>query len=239
MNMRNRVLTILFAMTTFLCSGQTFLTKYPELTKKNLNEFFLDWKAYSDTINSNDVVADSVIADIIMWNNIIFSLEGHPVNEPQYNVIPQTIEIERYYLDVDTVMAKLCHGFPEFIEDLRDEQYVVDSVTPVLPWRGLYLTPDINKKLSSFAGGLKNGDKIGNINKKNVKILKKYIPVDYGHWGGYWWFTSFPIITNIRYADNLIAVMRRTSWWTGDVIWYVKEDGKFIRRPEPITSWVE
>ena len=237
--MRNRVLTILFAMTTFLCSGQTFLTKYPKLTKKNLNEFFLDWKAYSDTINSNNVVADSIIADIIMWNNIIFYLEGHPVNEPQYNVIPQTIEIERYYLDVDTVMAKLCHGFPEFIEDLRDEQYVVYSVTPVLPCRGLYLTPDINKKLSSFAGGLKNGDKIGNINKKNVKILKKYIPVDYGHWGGYWWFTSFPIIINIRYADNLIAVMRRTSWWTGDVIWYVKEDGKFIRRPEPITSWVE
>lgn len=239
MNMRNRVLTILFAMTTFLCSGQTFLAKYPKLTKKNLNEFFLDWKAYSDTINSNGVVADSVIADIIMWNNVVFGLEGHPTNKPKYNVIPQTIEIERYYLDVDTVMAKLCHGFPEFIEDLRDEQYDVDSVTPVLPWRGLYLTPDINKKLSSFAGGLKNGDKIGNINKKNVKILKKYIPVDYGHWGGYWWFTSFPIITNIRYADNLIAVMRRTSWWTGDVIWYVKEDGKFIRRPEPIALWVE
>lgn len=237
--MCNRVLTILFAMTTFLCSGQTFLAKYPKLTKKNLNEFFLDWKAYSDTINSNGVVADSVIADIIMWNNIIFSLEGHPVNEPQYNVIPRTIEIERYYLDVDTVMARLCHGFPAFIEDLKDEQYDVDSVTPVLPWRGLYLTPDINKKLSSFAGGLKNGDKIGNINKKNVNKLKKYIPVDYGHWGGYWWFTSFPIITNIHYADNLIAVMRRTSWWTGDVIWYVKEDGKFIRRPEPITSWVE
>lgn len=196
MNMRNRVLTILFAMTTFLCSGQTFLTKYPKLTKKNLNEFFLDWKAYSDTINSNNVVADSIIADIIMWNNITFSLEGHPVNEPQYNVIPQTIEIERYYIDVDTVMARLCLGFPEFIEDLKDDQYVVDSVTPVLSWRGLYLTPDINKKLSSFAGGLKNGDKIGKINKKNVKILKKYIPVDYGHWGGYWWFTSFPIITN-------------------------------------------
>ena len=174
-----------------------------------------------------------------MWNNVVFGLEGHPANEPQYNVSPQTIEIERYYLDVDAVMAKLCLGFPEFIEDLKDEQYVVDSVTPVLPWRGLYLTSDINKKLSSFAGGLKNGDKIGKINKKNVNKLKKYIPVDYGHWGGYWWFTSFPIITNIRYAENLIAVSRRTSWWTGDVICYVKENGKFIRRPEPITSWVE
>ena len=237
--MRNRVLTILFAMTAFVCSGQAFLAKYPKLTKNNLNEFFLGWKAYSDTINSNNVVTDSVIADIIMWNNIIFGLEGHPANDPKYNVIPRTIEIERYYLDVDTIMAKLCLGFPEFIEDLKDEQYVVDSVTPILPWRGLYLTSDINKKLSSFAGGLKNGDKIGKINMKNVNKLRKYIPVDYGHWGGYWWFTSFPIITNIRYADNLIAVSRRTSWWTGDVIWHVKENGKFIRRPEPITTWVE
>ena len=238
--MRNRVLTILFAMTAFLCSGQAFLAKYPKLTKKNLNKFFLDWKAYSDTIDSNNVITDSVIADIFMWNNVVFGLEGHPANEPQYNVIPQTIEIERYYLNADTVMAKLCLSFPEFIEDLKDDQYESDdSVTPVLPWRGLYLTSGINKKLSSFAGGLKNGDKIGKINKKNVNKLKKYIPVDYGHWGGYWWFTSFPIITNIRYADNLIAVDRRTSWWTGDVIWYVKENGKFIRRPEPITTWVE
>lgn len=38
-------------------------------------------------------------------------------------------------------------------------------------------------------------------------MLKRYIPVDYGHWGGYWWFTSFPLITNICYADNLIAAI--------------------------------
>ena len=90
--MRNRVLTILFAMTAFLCSGQAFLAKYPKLTKKNLNKFFLDWKAYSDTIDSNNVITDSVIADIFMWNNVVFGLEGHPANEPQYNVIPQTID---------------------------------------------------------------------------------------------------------------------------------------------------
>ena len=74
MNMRNRVLTILFAMTAFLCSGQAFLAKYPKLTKKNLKEFFLDWKAYSDTITSNYVITDSVIADINMWNNVVFGL---------------------------------------------------------------------------------------------------------------------------------------------------------------------
>ena len=33
--------------------------------------------------------------------------------------------------------------------------------------------------------------------------------------------------------------MRRTSWCTGDVIWYVKENGKFVRYPEPIVDWME
>lgn len=239
MKMRIRFLILLLTLTTFISSGQIFLTKYPKLTKKNLNEFISDWKSYSDSINSSNVIADSVIADIVMWNNLTINFEGPPTNELKINVIPQAIEVERYYWDVDTVMARLCLGFPEFVSELKDEQYVVDSVTPILPWRSLYLTSDINKKLSSFAGGLKNGDKIGKINNKNIKELKKYIPVDYGHWGGYWWFSSFPIITHIYYADNLIAVMRRTSWCTGDVIWYVKENGKFIRRPEPITSWIE
>ena len=226
-------------MTASLCSGQEFLSKYPELTTKNLSKFFSDWKAYSDSVDRNNVVVDSVIQDIIMWNNATFWLEGHPNGTPRYNVIPQEIEVERYYLDVDTAMARLCFGFPEFIPDLKAEQYVVDSVTPALPCRGLYLTSDINRKLSAFSGGLKNGDKLRKINKKNVRKLKNYIPVDYGHWGGYWWFTSFPIITNIRYADNLIAVMRRTSWWTGDVIWYVKENGQYVRRLDPISAWVE
>ena len=230
---------VLLTLTTFIGSSQTFLTKYSKLTKKNLYEFFFDWKSYSDSINSNNTISDSIIRDIVMWNNLTVNLEGYYPNKPKYNVIPQIIEVERYYLDVDTIMARLCLGFPEFIEDLKEEKCVVDSVTPFLPLRSLYLTSDIDKKLSSFVGGLKCGDKMGKINKNNIKKLKKYIPVDYGHWGGYWWFISFPIITHIFYADNLIAVMRRTSWWTGDVIWYVKENGQFVRRSDPVTTWVE
>ena len=237
--MRKNISLVLLVLTVFISNGQTFLSKYPELTKNNLNEFFLDWKAYSDSISSNNAIADSLIADIIMWNNSAIESEDHTETTSKYIVSPQIVSVERYYLDVDTVMAKYDFGFPNFIPHLKDEQYVVDSVTPVLPCSGLYLTKKIDWKLSKFAGGLKNGDTLGEISQENVNELKKYIPADYGHWGGYWWFTTFPIITHISYADNLIAVMRRTSWWTGDVIWYVNENGKFIRRPEPIISWCE
>lgn len=136
-------------------------------------------------------------------------------------------------------MAKSSQGFPVYIPDMKREQYSVDTITPDIPRGGLYLTSGIRKVLSEFAGGLKKKNVITEINKSNVKKLKKYIPVAYGHWGGYWWFVSFPIINGICYSDNLIAIMRRTSWCTGDVIWYVKENGKFVRRLQPVSAWIE
>ena len=33
--------------------------------------------------------------------------------------------------------------------------------------------------------------------------------------------------------------MRRTSWCSGDVIWYKKENGKFIAQSKPVVSWIE
>lgn len=153
--------------------------------------------------------------------------------------MPQYIEVERYYLDVDTTVFSPRYGFPYYYSELPDNEYRIDSIIPQLPYRGLYLTSDISKTLSTFVGGCRNGDKIEKINKGNLKTLKKYIPVDYRHWGGYWWFTSFPLITNICYANNLIAVKIRTSWWTGEETWYIKENDKFVRREEPSGEWIE
>lgn len=190
------------------------------------------------------VKTDSLINIVVDDNNAQLRLDGETrvsgkYAQPKYRVIPQYIKVERYYMDVDTTMDELNLSFPSYIPDMKDEQYAVDTITPVLPRRCLYLTADIDKKLSTFAGGLKNGNKLNRIHKNNVFRLREYIPVDYGHWGGYWWFTSFPLITGICYADNVIAVMRRTSWCTGDVIWYVKENGKFVMRQQPVTSWIE
>lgn len=142
-------------------------------------------------------------------------------------------------MDVDTTVFSPRYGFPYYYSELPDNEYRIDSIIPQLPYRGLYLTSDISETLSTFVGGCRNGDKIEKINKGNLKILKKYIPVDYGHWGGYWWFTSFPLITNICYADNLIAVKIRTSWWTGEETWYIKKDDEFVRREEPTGKWIE
>lgn len=244
--MKNKIfIALLIAMSTFVCNGQSFISKYPKLTKKNLSEFLSDWEAYSDSVTSNVTKNDSLIDMIVCYNYLPLLLEagtcmpGKGDAFPKYFVIPQYIKVEKYDIEVDTVTAKLDFGFPSFIPDMKENQYSVDSITPIQLPKGLYLTSDINKVLSTFVGGLKEGDKLRKINKGNVRKLQKYIPVDYGHWGGYWWFTSFPLVTRICYANNLIAIMRRTSWCSGDVIWYVKENGTFVRREQPITSWIE
>lgn len=164
---------------------------------------------------------------VVAYNYLSMQLEGGTFltgknAAPKYHVIPQYINVERYYLDVDTTVFNPRYGFPYHYSELKNNEYRIDSIIPQLTYRGLYLTSDIRKTLSTFVGGCRKGDKIEKINKGNLKILKKYIPVDYGHWGGYWWFTSFPLITNICYADNLIAVKIRTSWWTGEETWYIK-----------------
>ena len=64
--MKNRIITTLFlGLTTLVCSGQSFLLEYPKLTKKNLSEFFLDWKAYSDSIALKATKNDSLIDEIV------------------------------------------------------------------------------------------------------------------------------------------------------------------------------
>ena len=60
--MKKMMLAFLFGMAALFCCGQSFLLKYPNLTKRNLSEFFLDWKVYSDSVYSNNVVEDSVLA---------------------------------------------------------------------------------------------------------------------------------------------------------------------------------
>ena len=237
-------ITIMLALSTLVCSGQPFLSKYPKLPKNNLSEFFSDWETYSDSIALRAVKNDSLIDMVVAYNYRPKELERRTCLSgknavPKYHVMPHYINVERYYMDVDTTVFNPRYGFPYHYPELKDNEYRIDSIIPQLPYRGLYLTSDISKTLSTFVGGCRKGDKIEKINKGNLKILKKYIPVDYGHWGGYWWFTSFPLITNICYADNLIAVKIRTSWWTGEETWYIKKDDEFVRREEPAGVWIE
>lgn len=239
--MRTFILTTLLVLTGIFCSGQSFLSNYTELNQNNLSDFFLDWKSYSDSIAVMVINKDSLIEGIVS-KEYQYQQEENQVDESgRYIVVPKYIKVERYRHDVDTTDN---YSFDSFFYEhprLKNDGYSIDTITPRLPHRGLYLTIDIRNLLSQFLGGIVQSDTgtTSEINEDNVKALKRYISVYYGHWGGYWWFTSFPLITKIFYANNLIAVMRRTSWYDGDEIWYVKKGGKFVKLPEPLGRWIE
>ena len=75
--MKNKIfITIMLTLSAIVCSGQSFLSKYPKLTKKNLNEFFSDWEAYSDSIASRAVKNDSLIDMVVAYNYLPMQLEG-------------------------------------------------------------------------------------------------------------------------------------------------------------------
>jgi hypothetical protein len=138
--------TIAFILAALVCSGQSFVQKYSKLTQQNLSEFFTDWKAYSDSISTNNVITDSVLADVIRQEYAAFGAENKQIIDsisPKYRVFPRYIKVERYYLDVDTAIARSQLGFPSFIPEMKDDHYVADSITPNLTPDGLYLTKDI------------------------------------------------------------------------------------------------
>lgn len=225
---------VLFSMTALLCSGQSFISDYHKLSRRKLDKFCMEWRSYSDSVEANRVVRDSVLADVvereygICWyeNSMDQSESLH-----KYRVLPQFIYVERYFEDVDSL---------GFTSDFENSAYcVIDSITPVLPEGGLYMNSNIYKPLSVFLGGLLKNDEFTKIHFGNLKKLQKYIPVNYGHWGGYWLFMSFPSIIHIKYANNAIKIVERMSWHSGVCIMYKKKDGKFVRRNAPVSYWNE
>ena len=91
-------ITLMLTLSTIVCSGQSFLSKYLKLTENNLNEFFSDWEAYSDSIAAKAVKNDSLIDRVVNYNYIPLLLEGRTCmsgkdTPPKYHVVPQYIKV--------------------------------------------------------------------------------------------------------------------------------------------------
>ncbi len=85
------IILVLSCLLTLMCYGQNFLSKYPNLTKKNLSEFFSDWKAYSDSVASLAIKNDSLIDMAVCENYLPRMLEGY--RPEKYIVILQYLKI--------------------------------------------------------------------------------------------------------------------------------------------------
>lgn len=222
---------------TLTVHSQSFLTSYPSLTIKNLPDFFADWKIYSDSVAAcvptegplYKIMMEQQINKINEEGALIYNPTEDKEITPKYNVVYEQIPVYRYYRDDS-------HSDISNRESLKEDSTYY--VTPPLPENGLYLTQSIKDLLNNFIGGIRKDDTITERSDTNILAILHYIPLAPGHWGGYWWYCSFPHITYIKYANNQIAVNVRCSWHNGYEVEYVKERDDYIFKGY-LSSWIE
>lgn len=233
------VLSIFILLFSLTGLGQSFLKKYPDLKIEDLPDFFADWKTYSDSV-AVKAISEGPIYKVLTEQEIdkintevTTNFYGGRDAVPRYNVVYQSVRVSRY--NTDSSSSELLYANIGGRPLKADSVY---NVTPPLPKDGLYLTRSIDDRLGKFIGGIRDGDTITKRLDSNIYALQQYIPVSPGHWGGYWWFCSFPMITGINYADNRIIVKIRKSWHNGCEIEYLKEQGVFDFNGY-LTGWIE
>ena len=91
----------------------------------------------------------------------------------------------------------------------------------------LYMTPEIEKLLSQYLGGVYGfGRLVTNINKRRVAYLSRIFYVHYGHWGGYWILNSMPNIYYLSLYDDGICAFLGTSWCSGETVFVPYDTAK-------------
>ncbi len=222
----HKFISVIFALllSAFICSGQSFLGKYPKLTKKNLPEFFEDWKAYSDSISSNITISsplDSLIYEINRFTNANIALQSP---RPQYIVYPESVEVLTYKELGDTTSNNSSFGLLMSIPYAMRE-YTKEMVRTKIPEGGLYMTKGISEKLDSFlyVGKYRKRKE----SEKRLKELRKYILVPYGIFNTYK-YCDYPLILNIGVASDIMVFQLAINSNEATEIWYKKDNDRYI-----------
>lgn len=236
-SLTNLVLTLLFAAFPAICCGQAFVARYPQLTEKNLPEFFKEWKAYSDSMALHATVCDSAITRIMnqeAYSELFAKYRTDDGSTPRYCVMPQTVDIYRYPITVDTANLATYSLYGHGADTIK--------IIPPLPPRGLYLTPRIDSLLSEYIGGLlldESGLRFSEINEEHEKEIEGYISLTYGHWGGCWHFYAYPQMDFLSVTDNLIITHRSRCAYCGDGTIYVKKGDSFVKCDGRQIVWMQ
>ena len=224
-----------FALTNVV--EPAFIKKYNYLTESNLNEFINDWKTWSKELRSFS--SDSHVNEAIGKIVTIYSKTEHEDSCKFYS-LPSDVTVSIYpckledYTKNDTPNLKpiisAAKHYAHYIPDFKADKDIV------------YVSPEIEKILSSYVGGVSESEKyeygspLTPINEERLSELRQLIPVAYGHWGGYWHFESMPIIFTIfMFQDGFITELRK-SWNEGDFI-FIPYDIK--KAPVLLCSWIE
>lgn len=206
---------------------QDFLQKYRTLSEKNIDDFFKDWKQWSDKMREYST-NDSYNA---LFNQVY---EHYPffkeADTTEFISLPSNIEVRYYSTEYDKLdwgMAVIRRrSFPKVTKG----ETFIPSLYGSASLRTLYLTHQIDSLLTEYLGV----DEL--INEEREKEIGRRIQTHYGHWGGYWWLTSMPTIYGFHYTTDGILVIARTGFASGDYLFY--PNGHYEEVTE-ISGWIE
>lgn len=206
---------------------QSFLLKYKCLSEQNIDDFFKDWKLWSDKMRENSMNGSYNT----LFNQVYEHYPSHKETDTtEFITLPSYVEVRYYSSEYD----KLDWGMTDITRDsfskITKGETFVPSLYGSASSRTLYLTPHIDSLLTEYLGVGKS------INEEREQEIGKRIQIHYGHWGGYWWLTSMPTINRFHVTSDGILVIARTSFASGEHLSFPNSHSGNVTI---VSSWIE
>lgn len=223
-----------------------FAEKYDSLTENNFHSFLKDWKRWSiqTRIHSTDSLLNAILTNV---------LEEYGAETEKdtcaYLSLSNIIEIRKYQGNATDYPANQEGGGREdqdaewnYMMKASERYCYVPSINSDKTI--LYISPKIQRLLSLYIGGVcesekddsMNYEKWTGVNEDRLSSLRKLIHIDRGHWGGYWHLKTMPIISSIYLFDDGYIVDMRTSWCSGETVFYPYNSS---REKVVYSHWIE
>ena len=224
----------------------TFAERYDSLTENNFHSFLKDWEQWSAQMSS--ISKDSLLNAIL--TNVLEEYGAETGKDTcAFLSLSDVIEIRKYQGNAADYPANQEGGWREDQEDKWNYMMNASARYCYVPSINsdkslLYISPRIQRLLSLYIGGVceseeddsMNSKKWSEINEDRLSGLRKLIPVARGHWGGYWHLKTMPIISSVYLFDDGYIVDMRTSWCTGETVFYPFDPSK---EKVVLSNWIE
>ena len=216
-----------------------FVEKYVSLTESNITSFITEWEKWSDQLRSHS--DDTLINRIILKVYQDYGLTDNNDSSHFYSFM-SNVEVMKYagkYSEYPPL--KLFDRDSEWELKMKAPERFVYVPSADLKKKMLFITPEIDRLLSVFIGGVADNEddtfdetKWSPINQNSLSFLRNYIPVERGHWAG-WYLCTMPIIYEIYMFEDGYMVFLRTSFSQGEIAFFPYDGGEKIL----IDGWIE
>ena len=216
-----------------------FVEKYVSLTESNITSFITEWEKWSDQLRSHS--DDTLINRIILKVYQDYGLTDNNDSSHFYSFM-SNVEVMKYagkYSEYPPL--KLFDRDSEWELKMKASERFVYVPSADLKKKILFITPEIDSLLSVFIGGVADNDndafdvsKWSSINENRLSFIRNYIPVERGHWSG-WYLCTMPIIYDIYMFEDGYMVYLRTSFSQGEIAFFPYNSREKIL----IDGWIE